>query len=717
MRTLKVYRIENRLTTLNSQLSTPAHRPTPTALFKAIAYRLSPIALLATMWFLQSCSMCERQISGGRATDVPEGVFDILVEPRLAKAGDRLRIEFSPALAAEGKPESFVDGRAAVLEEIPSDRGVVGEFYGFAYDVTGGETEGVVEVVVRYRDVRGRTHDATELIRFDFTAPTLGPIGLFPGGLLAPCEREAVSKQAPATNDPPTGAVLQFKSSEPLDEFRQLRLSDTDAHRVIRAGETYGAEFEAALPEKGVGSSRPVRLEALDRAGNVSVFEGDLNLSDRPSSCVQWLAPENGQEISAESISFEVEVLPEGSAESVIYFIDGEPVVKPAKAPYRTAWRTEANRIGERVLLAAAFDERGFWVGDEIRVNIGVPLPKSSPLGPGPVRAVKALELGTGPVGPGGVIGSQAQVIRTIAADPATSAVWIGTSGGVTRFNGDVFRAFDGENHPKITIVRDVATGADGRVCIAGHGGVECYDGAVWTFVGPKQGLPSHAAYAVELAPDGRIWVGTDSGLAVLSPDLEVLSVLDDSSGLPHSGIHSLALEPSNVERRTSNDYTVWVGTKRGLAVVDSQSLAVTAIPRFPPVTVLSIAVEPVKPETLKRETSSDVWAGTSEFGLTWIRRDFGGFEYHVTRFTENDGLANDTIWSIALETLKLEAPETSYLLWAGTNRGVSKWEAGKFTNFTPLDGLLDWTVYSIAFDPMGGRWFGTPRGLTRIGG
>ena len=47
--------------------------------------------------------------------------------------------------------------------------------------------------------------------------------------------------------------------------------------------------------------------------------------------------------------------------------------------------------------------------------------------------------------------------------------------------------------------------------------------------------------------------------------------------------------------------------------------------------------------------------------------------------------------------------------MWFATNGGVSRYEAGVFTNYTVANGLSDNSVWSMMLDKSGTIWVGTP--------
>jgi ligand-binding sensor domain-containing protein len=55
--------------------------------------------------------------------------------------------------------------------------------------------------------------------------------------------------------------------------------------------------------------------------------------------------------------------------------------------------------------------------------------------------------------------------------------------------------------------------------------------------------------------------------------------------------------------------------------------------------------------------------------------------------------------------------------IWIGTAMGAVRWDkaTNAYHRYTPYDDLPSWSVYAVAVDAMGGRWFGGSEGLTLL--
>ncbi len=105
----------------------------------------------------------------------------------------------------------------------------------------------------------------------------------------------------------------------------------------------------------------------------------------------------------------------------------------------------------------------------------------------------------------------------TALAQDAEGYVWVGTWGGLARFNGREFKSFFEEGLPSSRIQKLLAA-RDGTLWVATGGGLSLYrDHRLEPHRDPAVGKVRCRALAEDRS--GRIWVGTDDGVAVLSGD------------------------------------------------------------------------------------------------------------------------------------------------------------------------------------------------------
>jgi ligand-binding sensor domain-containing protein/AraC-like DNA-binding protein len=263
----------------------------------------------------------------------------------------------------------------------------------------------------------------------------------------------------------------------------------------------------------------------------------------------------------------------------------------------------------------------------------------------------------------------------------ADGFLWVGTDGGLARFDGLSFTSFQrGESsgalaRPVISLLQS----GDGTLWIATYGGglVRGVRGTFRRF-GKKEGLASEAVWCLAADRSGAVWAGTIGGGLVCCRD-GAIRLVRTGQGLPGETVLSVA---------PAADGGLWAGTDRGLARVEGEKARPVPIPgagRAPRVTAL------------RDDGHGSLWVGTTD-GLFLCRN--GSWR----RFDHRHGLPGPFIRSLAVDP--------SGRLWLGCDAGLARLEAdGRFSASTVADGLSDSTVLAVHADSEDNLWLGTGGG------
>ncbi|WP_338846467.1 two-component regulator propeller domain-containing protein [Massilia sp. W12] len=159
--------------------------------------------------------------------------------------------------------------------------------------------------------------------------------------------------------------------------------------------------------------------------------------------------------------------------------------------------------------------------------------------------------------------------IVTALQESEEGFLWVGTQGGLARWDGMRFRTY--QHYPKDPYslpdvwVQALHRDRKGRLWVATYeGGVAQYDAMQDRFervaVGPG-GLSHHTVWAIADDGDGGLFFGTDSGLDQYMPDTGGMRHWqhnpNESGSLPDNHVYAIVREKSGV---------LWLGTGRGLA-------------------------------------------------------------------------------------------------------------------------------------------------------
>ena len=306
--------------------------------------------------------------------------------------------------------------------------------------------------------------------------------------------------------------------------------------------------------------------------------------------------------------------------------------------------------------------------------------------------------------------------------------LWVGTRGGLSRFDGVRFTTFDDrtEDHLTENEVWALAEDDDNGVWVGTYGGGLSRlknDTFTSTFT-MAEGLVNDFVTTLHKDRDGSLWIGTDGGLSHLKDGRFTNYTVRE--GLAQDAVRALY---------TDRDGSLWIGSNRG------------GISRFQDGLVTSVRLEGPLP-------SAEVWSIYRDGeGTMWIGASDGLFKMshgRTVRYTVEDGLSSDRIRFIT------QGPDGT--LWLGTANGLAQYDKGRirsyrleeggsypdfiaflrdregsfwlgsrnvglahlrqghFTKYTTTDGLSNNYVASVREDPVSGTmWIGTLGGLNAI--
>ena len=298
--------------------------------------------------------------------------------------------------------------------------------------------------------------------------------------------------------------------------------------------------------------------------------------------------------------------------------------------------------------------------------------------------------------------------------------MWIGTKGGVARFDGVHFTVFGERDTSQLreNEIWALEEGDDSSLWIGTFGGglSRLKDGKFTVFT-TIDGLSSNVVAELCKDQEGAIWIATDQGLSRFKD--ERFTNYTTKDGLASNSIRGLYCD---------SDGTVWIGTNKG------------GVHKFKDGKISTELIAGLDSRTVVEEFFRD-----RELGL-WIATSRGVFRLKdgkATLYTTKQGLSSNfsfhvygdaqgNIWvgnQSALDKYNRDSDSFSKTqsgtavnaiysdregnLWVGdSNDGLSRLRQGLFTSYTQQQGLADDTTTAILQDSRRNIWVGSQLGL-----
>jgi ligand-binding sensor domain-containing protein/two-component sensor histidine kinase len=289
--------------------------------------------------------------------------------------------------------------------------------------------------------------------------------------------------------------------------------------------------------------------------------------------------------------------------------------------------------------------------------------------------------------------------------------LWIGTSGGLARFDGLSFVVFNRENTPAILddSVYSLLVAKDGTLWAGTEGGglVRYKDGRFRVF-GAADGLTNGFVRAIYEDRNSSLWVGTDAGLFRMrneslvrmdgrdgAPEMNVNTICEDRAGrLLVGGWGLLVLREQEVNYYSSNesladksirtmrqtaDGAIWIGTISGLRRLDH---GLDDNPFKAPKILSGVNIS-----VLLESRSGELWVGAYGQGLMRYR---GG---RIARFSAPSSLPHNNVLALF--------QDSEDNVWVGGQGGLLRLSPSAASVITTADGAPQ-SINTIYQDPRG---------------
>jgi ligand-binding sensor domain-containing protein/serine phosphatase RsbU (regulator of sigma subunit) len=205
--------------------------------------------------------------------------------------------------------------------------------------------------------------------------------------------------------------------------------------------------------------------------------------------------------------------------------------------------------------------------------------------------------------------------------------------------------------------------------------------------------LSSNYIYAIEITQSGSIWFGSaDQGITRLWPN-NTTSIYKTNQGLT-GNIVTCMLEDT--------EQNLWIGTSaNGLSILSND-----CFDHFNKDDGLNENVI----QAIKQDANGNFWIASSGGGLQKLIQNKQ--ELKIQSYTTKNGFPEDLTTCIALGN------KNNNNVWIGTNsNGLIKFDGKWSTKFTENEGLISNKIYSVYIDSKGLVWCGTAGGIVFFDG
>ncbi len=296
--------------------------------------------------------------------------------------------------------------------------------------------------------------------------------------------------------------------------------------------------------------------------------------------------------------------------------------------------------------------------------------------------------------------------------------LWLGTEGGLVRFDGIEFVTFDSENTPQLhsDIIYDLREDRSGALWIGTSAGLVRYQAGSFRAYTTASGLPAEIVWFTYQDHAGRIWAVTAGGPAYLRGDR--------FEAIPQMQMAAPQSRQALVEDSSG---TIWLAGSSGVFALDTAAHAMSAEPRL-----RLHLLNGIESDALALDRMGSLWVGTNQ-GLERYSHGvlaavpISGMKAkaEVTSISADTigglwvgtatGLAHEVNNSAAAIDEPLPAKRIESLfedrqgaLWIATAQGAARLVGGTLQSFPPGSKLATASVLAIFEDREGDIWLGT---------
>ncbi|NII29161.1 hypothetical protein HB364_29045 [Pseudoflavitalea sp. X16] len=271
--------------------------------------------------------------------------------------------------------------------------------------------------------------------------------------------------------------------------------------------------------------------------------------------------------------------------------------------------------------------------------------------------------------------------------------LWFGTTeNGLYKYDGKSFRQFLVADGLISNNIFSILEDKEGKIWIGTYSGLCLYDGKTFATIQiplrkklpPNQFRKTQHVFSIMQAKSGKLWFATIDDVYIYDGKSFTPFIITDTLGGWRYVEHILEDKAGNM----------WFGGR-----------GVKGVYRYDGKSVININLKELSTFRFDSVRTGHNWAWPQlqdKNGNIWFSNWGGVYRYDgksFTSFTKKDGLSGDMVARI-IEDKKGN-------LWFG-GAGLSRYDGKSFTRFTTKDGLLNNSIWSILEDKTGNLWVGT---------
>jgi len=278
----------------------------------------------------------------------------------------------------------------------------------------------------------------------------------------------------------------------------------------------------------------------------------------------------------------------------------------------------------------------------------------------------------------------------------ARGYLWLGTGGGLSRFDGKNFKTFNKKSGLAGNMVRAIMEDSQDRLWIGTDEGISLYDGLKFTTINREDSLSGSTVLSLYEDSKQNIWAGTDDGglnkITWINNDSIAIQNITPDDGLSSPTIFGIYEDKSG---------RLWLSTLYGGINIltfseDDVQIEVLRSGDIPSNVVLCMA----------EDGKGNLWFGTYDVGVFKIENIGEESERNVITY---EALNSGQVWDIF--------PARDGSLWLATGeRGVIRFDGTGFVTYAEQQGVPTTQIATVIQDNEGNIWLGTNgKGLCRF--